>query len=139
MTECCPHCLRPIFLDGERPIRTCYCWNAGSTTKPNGDNPYLATTGPGVTTAEGPGGWSWLARVFNEGIEQPSPEVRDMDGLIELLKQRRIWVAIIPVVVMVANALGVEITEALLTDTADKILAAVMSGLSIWSYFRPKA
>ena len=61
-----------------------------------------------------------------------------MEGLIELLKQRRIWVALIPVVVMVSNALGVGVTEGMLTDTLDKVLAAVMSGLAIWSYARPK-
>lgn len=63
------HCSRPTFVEEERTIRTCYChWNAGRV-KPPGDNPYLATSGPAVTTAEGPGGWAWLARVFNEGHE----------------------------------------------------------------------
>jgi uncharacterized membrane protein len=62
-----------------------------------------------------------------------------MDGLIELLKQRRIWVALIPVAVMVSNALGFAITEGVLTDTVDKVLAAVMAFLAVWSYYRPKA
>lgn len=62
-----------------------------------------------------------------------------MSGLIELLKQRRIWVALIPATVMVANALGVQITDTMLTDTADKVLVAVTSLLALWSYFHPRA
>lgn len=62
-----------------------------------------------------------------------------MSGLIELLKQRRLWVAALPVVVMIANAVGVQVTESMLTDTADKVLAGVMAALALWSFVHPKA
>ena len=61
-----------------------------------------------------------------------------MEGLIALLKERRLWIVALPVVVMVANAAGVPLTEEMLTDTGDKVLAAVASLLALWSWFRPK-
>lgn len=61
-----------------------------------------------------------------------------MDALIELLKQRRIWVAGIPIAVMVSNALGIPITEDLLTNTGDKAVTGIMAVLALLSYFKPK-
>lgn len=57
---------------------------------------------------------------------------------MELLKQRRFWVALTPVLVMAANAAGIEITDTMLQETGDKIVVAAMSLLSLWSYFQPK-
>lgn len=62
-----------------------------------------------------------------------------MEGLPALLKERRLWIAALPVVVMVANALGVPLTAEMLTDTGDKVLAAVASVLALWSWFKPKS
>lgn len=57
---------------------------------------------------------------------------------MDILKQRRFWVALMPVLVMVGNAAGVEITEDVLAQTGDKVVAAGMALLSLWSYFQPK-
>lgn len=62
-----------------------------------------------------------------------------MDGILALLKERRLWIAALPVVVMFANAAGVPLTEEMLTDTGDKVLAAVASVLALWSWFAPKS
>lgn len=61
-----------------------------------------------------------------------------MDNLIELLKQRRIWVAGIPIAVMISNALGIPLTEDLLTTTGDQVMTGVMALLALISYFKPK-
>ena len=57
---------------------------------------------------------------------------------MDIFKQRRFWVAVIPVGVMVANAFGVPITEGALSEVADKAVVGVMAVLSLWSYFAPK-
>lgn len=57
---------------------------------------------------------------------------------MDIFKQRRFWVALLPVAVMTANAFGVPLTEEVLSSVGDKVLAAVMAGLSLWSYFAPK-
>ncbi len=62
-----------------------------------------------------------------------------MGKFVELISQRRIWVALIPASVMVAQVFGVEITEDVLTNTFDKVLAGGMSALALWSYFAPKS
>lgn len=61
-----------------------------------------------------------------------------MEALIELLKQRRIWVASIPIAVMISNALGIPLTEDLLTTTGDQVMTGVMALLALISYFKPK-
>lgn len=61
-----------------------------------------------------------------------------MDKLIDLLSQRRIWVALIPLVIGVGDAFGIKLTEELLTNTGDQIVAGVMAALALWSYVRPK-
>ena len=57
---------------------------------------------------------------------------------MDIFKQRRFWVAALPVAVLTANAFGVPLTEGMLVDTGDKLLTAVMGILSLWSYFQPK-
>jgi len=57
----------------------------------------------------------------------------------DIFKQRRFWVAALPVVVLVANAFGVPLTEDVLTSVGDKVLVSVTSLLSLWSLFAPKA
>lgn len=57
---------------------------------------------------------------------------------MDLATQRRIWIAIIPAAVIAANALGVPLTEDMLTTVGDKVVVAVMGLLSLWSYFQPK-
>lgn len=61
-----------------------------------------------------------------------------MGTVIELLVQRRIWVALIPAAVIVSNTLGIPLTEDILQTTGDKIVTAVMAALSLASYFKPK-
>jgi len=65
-------------------------------------------------------------------------------SFLELLKQRRIWVAIIGVVTFAFSIFGVNLvldTE-FLTDQAINIIEAVssiiMAALALWSYFKPK-
>lgn len=57
---------------------------------------------------------------------------------MDLLAQRRIWVALIPAVVIAANAFGVPITDDMLTTVSDKVIVAAMAALSLFSYFKPK-
>jgi hypothetical protein len=57
---------------------------------------------------------------------------------MDIFKQRRFWVAALPVVVLTANAFGVPLTEGMLADTGDKLVTAAMGVLSLWSYFQPK-
>lgn len=57
---------------------------------------------------------------------------------MDIFKQRRFWVALLPAAVMAANAFGVPVTEDVLTGTGDQVLAGVMSLLALWSYFAPK-
>lgn len=57
---------------------------------------------------------------------------------MDIFKQRRFWVAVLPVVVLVANGFGIPLTEGTLSDVGDKLLTGVMSMLSLWSLFQPK-
>lgn len=57
---------------------------------------------------------------------------------MDLLTQRRLWIAALPCLVIIANAAGVPITEEILADVGDKVLAGAMGVLSLWSYFAPK-
>jgi uncharacterized membrane protein len=57
---------------------------------------------------------------------------------MDLMTQRRLWVAILPAAVIIANAFGVPLTEGMLADTGDKLVTAAMSFLALWSYFQPK-
>lgn len=57
---------------------------------------------------------------------------------MNLLLQRRIWAALIPPAVIIAGYFGVPITDEILTDTLDKVVALAPSGLALWSYVRPK-
>lgn len=57
---------------------------------------------------------------------------------MDIFKQRRFWVALLPVAVMTLGAFGVPVTEEMLSGTADKVLVGVTSLLSLWSYFAPK-
>jgi hypothetical protein len=61
-----------------------------------------------------------------------------MDRAIELLVNRRGWVALVPGIALVSRLVGVEVSEDVLTSTGDQILAAVMSGLALWSLYRPR-
>lgn len=62
-----------------------------------------------------------------------------MDRAIELLVNRRGWVALIPGIALVSRLFGVEVAEDVLEGTVDQILAAVMSGLALWSLYRPRS
>lgn len=61
-----------------------------------------------------------------------------MDRVIELLVNRRGWVALVPGIALVSRLFGVEVAEDVLESTGDQILAAVMSGLALWSLYRPQ-
>lgn len=61
-----------------------------------------------------------------------------MDRAIELLVNRRGWVALVPGIALVSRLFGVEVAEDVLESTGDQILAAVMSGLALWSLYRPQ-
>ena len=61
-----------------------------------------------------------------------------MDALLALLKERRLWIAFMPVVVIVCNAFGIQLTQEVLETTGDKLVAAVTSLLALWSWFAPK-
>lgn len=61
-----------------------------------------------------------------------------MEFVINLLLQRRVWAFAIPIIITAAKAAGIEITEDILTNTKDQVVAAVMALLSLWSYVRPK-
>lgn len=64
--------------------------------------------------------------------------------MLELLKQRRIWVAIIGVIVFVFSLFGItlELDAEFLTDQALTIInslsSLIMAGLAVWSYLKPK-
>lgn len=55
-----------------------------------------------------------------------------------IFKERRFWAALIPVVVMVAGAAGVPVTDEVLADTGDKVVAGSSAVLALWSLFFPK-
>jgi len=57
---------------------------------------------------------------------------------MDIFLQRRFWIAVVPVAIMVANALGVPITEELLASTGDKVVTGAMGLVALWSYFQPK-
>lgn len=61
-----------------------------------------------------------------------------MDRAIELLVNRRGWVALVLGIALVSRLFGVEVAEDVLESTGDQILAAVMSGLALWSLYRPQ-
>lgn len=62
-----------------------------------------------------------------------------MDRFVELVVNRRGWVALLPAIVLVSQLLGVEVTQETLESAGDKVIAAVMSGLALWSLYRPKS
>ncbi len=61
-----------------------------------------------------------------------------MDKVLNLFKQRRLWVVAIPLAVFVGQFFGLEVTEELLTTTLDKVLGGGVSALALWSYLQPK-
>ena len=62
-----------------------------------------------------------------------------MDRFVELFINRRGWVALLPAIVMASGLAGIPVTEEMLTTLGDQVLAAVMSGLALWSLYRPNA
>lgn len=64
--------------------------------------------------------------------------------MIELLKNRRAWVAIVGIITSLAQIFGIEVgynTETLadlLTTAGTAVASLVMAGLSIWSLVKPK-
>lgn len=62
-----------------------------------------------------------------------------MDRIMDVFVNRRGWVAMLPAIVMVSGLFGIEVTEEMLATVGDKILAAVMSGLALWSLYRPRS
>lgn len=58
---------------------------------------------------------------------------------MDIFFQRRFWIAALPAIVMVGQALGVPLTEDALTTVGDKVLAAAQGVLALWSLFAPKA
>lgn len=57
---------------------------------------------------------------------------------MDFLYHRRLWAALIPVVVIVSGTAGLPLTEDLLADFGDKVVALASSALAIWSLFKPK-
>lgn len=62
-----------------------------------------------------------------------------MDRAIELLVNRRGWVALVPGIALVSRLFGIDVAEDVLEGTGDQIIAAVMSGLALWSLYRPRS
>jgi len=61
-----------------------------------------------------------------------------MARFIDLFINRRGWAALIPGIVMLSQLAGVEVTEDVLADTGDKLVAAASALLALWSLYRPK-
>ncbi len=63
-----------------------------------------------------------------------------MEALLELLRQRRIWVAVIGVLVMGTGAVEVDpdTTADLIVASVDAGGKAAMAVLALWSYVKPK-
>ena len=65
--------------------------------------------------------------------------------MFELLKQRRVWVAILSVLSIVLKMFGVDIDESTQTAMIDQTMIlvslvpdAINAVLSLWSYIKPK-
>ena len=72
-------------------------------------------------------------------LESITQSLGDKMNLIDLLKQRRIWAAIIGTLGIVLEAVGVTIPEGFLSESP-LIISTLISGiLTLISFFKPKA
>ena len=56
----------------------------------------------------------------------------------DFIKHRRLWAALIPVLVIGGSYAGIPLTEDVLADFGDKVVALASSVLALWSLARPK-
>lgn len=67
-----------------------------------------------------------------------------MNKVIELLKQRRIWVFIISAVMFILSLFGVkpevdtDTLSGLIVSFIEPLSQAIIAGLAIWSFIKPK-
>lgn len=68
-----------------------------------------------------------------------------MNNILELLKQRRIWIVIIGVIAFTASYFGhtIDIDQNTLADLIVKFVSnlsdLIMAGLALWSFVKPKS
>jgi hypothetical protein len=60
------------------------------------------------------------------------------EKMMSVFTERRFWAALLPVLVIVSGALGVPVTEDVLAQTGDKVVAGTSALLALWSLFFPK-
>ena len=65
-------------------------------------------------------------------------------NVLELLKQRRVWAGLVGVVAFATQAFGlglpidIPVLTDLLSSFGEALATLVMTGLALWSYFKPK-